>query len=1124
MSEIGARARQLDWAAQTDGRFRYTGDLPAEGVLRASVLRSPHPFARILSIDTARAAALPGVRAIVTAADFPAGARYLHEGAADRAPLADGVVRFVGQEVAAVAADDEATAQAACAAIEVRYARQPAPLGIAAAVRPRALHLHERPTGLCNRAALFHRRWGDFAAGRDAAARGVAGRFVFAAQHHACMEPGGVLATWDEAEQRLELWSPTGAPYYVVQEVAHVLGLAPGQVICREIGVGGSFGARTKVCEYEAIAAMLSRKAGRPVRLILSRAEDFATTKSRHAFEMELCLHGDVNGRLRAIEGDIRVDNGAYSHSGASVTSAGLKGLGMLYRPDGLDMSAALVDTAKPPGGSFRGYGSTQTGFALESLVDELALADGRDPLDYRLANANPAGTTTLVGAKLGSSGLSACLEACRDRLDWPHLRSDRLAGVGVGIASAVHVSGSHVGGETNRSDCAIDLFADGRAHVRFGSGDAGTGQKTILAQIVATELGLPLDRVTAEMIDSERTPFDMGSWSSRGTHYGGHAARQAARLLRERLTEAAQPELGNAPPRFEHGMLHGSGGSWPLGELVERCPEAKGGRLSVQTAYVEQAVEPADKASGIGNISASYNFAAHAAVVHVCELTGAVRLLRFVAAHDVGTPINPTFVEGQIVGGAVMGIGAALGEEVVTEQGRMVNGAFVDYAMPRAGDVPRVEAILVAGEDPAGPYGAKGVGETGINPPPAAIANAIRDAIGIRLTETPFTPDKVLGAIAAASGHRRRHQLWRRPSRWWISLVRWLYPRGLLDLLHRRVEGRFPANEARRIARIDRPAGLKGLADALREGARPLGGGVDLQALRQQGHPGPVHLAAVADVTELGGILRDEQGGWRIGASVTLKALALATAADLPVLGEAIGTVASPQIRAVATLGGNLLQEKRCWFFRNGFDCYKRRGGLAPCYAIAGDHRFHHAAVDGHRCQAVTPSDLATVLLALGAEAIVAMPDGGERRLSFDRLYVGPGETALGLGELLRAIHIPACAGRLSATFEKLRLWEGGFAIVSVCVAWEREGERARDIRIALGGIAPVPIRLGRAERAIEGIVPDDDAVRRLVGDAIDHIGHPLPGNGWKLDAACGVVRKAAARLRSLDARQHAA
>lgn len=1114
MKQIGRRLRPIDWDARSAGRLAFTADLEFDGLLEGAILRSPYPHARIRAIDTTSCRAMPGVQAVVTAADFPAGARYFHEGARDRAPLADGVVRFVGQEVAAVAAETRAQALAALRAIDVTYEPLPAPVVLEEATGGEAGSLHDRPTGKRNLSYAVTRNWGAPEDGRRAAAVSASGRFRFPRQAHACMETNITVAKWDDAEQRLHLWTSTQAPFYIVKEVSQLLGLETRQVVCHEVGVGGGFGAKSKICEHEAIAAVLARAARRPVRIRLSREEEFEATKTRHAFATDMTLHADAAGRLRLIEARLEVENGAYNHSGVSVLGAAIKALGMLYKPDGVIAEGRLIDTATNPGGQFRGYGSTQTSFAVECLMDELAEALKVDPVELRLRNANLAGETTTVGARLGSARLIECLKAARDAIGWNEAKANRRDGIGVGIASGVHVSGSHVAPGANRSDAAIDIFPDSRVRVRFGGSDAGTGQKTILAQIAAEELGVDAASVDVLTMDSDRTPFDMGAWSSRGTHYGGHAVRQTAQAAAARLKTLAAATLGDGPLRLEDGAVRSRTGAVPIGELARRSNEAVDGVLSVETSFVETNVEMADRETGRGNVSASYNFAAHAARVAVDRRTGRVKILDYVAAHDVGTAINPTLVETQAIGGTVMGLGAALGEEVLFEQGKTINPAFLHYALPRAADAPRVRPILIEGGDPLGPYGAKAIGECGVNPPASALANAVYDAVGVRIRDLPITPDKILQALAAKEGRRRRHPIWRRPSRWWIALVRWAYPRGLLDALHARA-ARFPSfAEPAPLDAVVAPATVPDAVSALRPDAMAMGGGTDLQPRRRQRLAEPRRLVALRNIAALRDIRYASDGAIEIGAAATLARLAQELRQRLPVMAQAIDTIASPQIREMATLAGNLAQAKRCWFYRNGFGCYKRMGGLAPCYAIEGDHRFYHAVIDGHRCQATTPSDLAGVLQALDAEIIVVSATG-ERRIPIAAFYNGPGETVLGFGDLIRAVHIPAAAARRRGGFAKLRLWEGDFAIVSAAVtAVPGPAGSWQDWRIVLGGVAPVPWRAHATESALAGAPMTRTVFEHALNRELDAAAHPLKRNGWKIDAAAGIVAEAIEKL----------
>ncbi|WP_236787859.1 molybdopterin cofactor-binding domain-containing protein [Amycolatopsis sp. GM8] len=1122
---IGDRVRPIDWDARSAGGIAYTADLPGAH-LTGAILRSPHAYAEIVSIDTTVARAMPGVHAVLTAADFAPGIRYIHRGGplSDRPPLADGVVRHVGQEVAAVAAETREQAIAASRAIRVRYRRRTAPLTVSAARALRARALHRRTTAEPNVSMFLDGVWGDPDAGLAGAAVSVEGRFVYPSVAHACMEPNTTLARWDADREIVELWTSTQAPWFIAKEVSHLLGLKHEQVVCREVAVGGGFGSKSKASEHEVLAAALAKASGRPVLVELSREEEFGANKPRHRFETTLRTAADVDGVIRALETDIRADNGSYNHMGTSVLRVGLITLGSMYRPDGVRYAARLVDTATQPGGQFRGYGTPQVSLAMESQVDEIAELLGLDPIEMRLRNLAPGGTTTLCGYEVGSTRLRECLIAVRDGLDWERARAERPRGGpiarGWGVAAGMHGSGAYAYEFANRSDAALDLFTDGQVRIRHGGADAGTGQNTILAQIVAHELGIAVDDVEVLSMDGERTPFELGAWSSRATHMTGSSVGKAAGELAGRLRQLAAGKLGVGQDAvvLRHGRAEAGGETIDLGDLVPLADESRDGVLSHETTYLLEGTEMLAPDRDTANLSPSYAFAAHGAVVEVDRRTGEVRVADYVAAHDVGTAINPTAVEGQIVGGAVMGLGAALGEELVREGGRVVNSTYLHYALPRNGDVPKVRPVIVDGYDDARPYGAKSVGEMSIVPPGAAVANAVYDAIGVRVRELPITPDKILTALSEQDGRRRGHRLWRRPGRWWIAAIRWSYPLGVHRLLDS-VGTRFgPARRAatappppqpvvRVPADLDEATALLATPDSA-----VLGGATDLPVeRRRQPRPAPV-LVSVAALTALRGI-RQGEDGLRIGAAVTLAELAEHPAVPAMVV-DAVASIASPQIRNAATVAGNLVQAKRCWFFRNGFDCYKRNGATSPCYAVLGDHRFQHAAVDGHRCQAVTPSDLATVLLAL--DATVEISGQGRRRVvPLSGFYTGPGETVLGADELITEIRIPAAALGRRGAFTKLALYTGDFATASAALAVESDVDGTwRDVRLVLGALAPTPWRVTGAEDALRGTRPTVAEVRAAVDAELDRHAHPLPGNAWKLDAAAGLVEQAVEAL----------
>jgi CO/xanthine dehydrogenase Mo-binding subunit/CO/xanthine dehydrogenase FAD-binding subunit len=1109
---VWTRQRDLDWELKTSGLARYTADLAEDDCVYAAIVRSPHASARIRSLDLAPAFAIEGVVAVVTADDLPPDVKYIHHGGrlADRPPFASGAVHYIGQEVAAVAATTPEAARRAASAVRVDYDTRPAPTTLAEAQRPGAPAVRPDREAVGNVSLSVAREYGDVSAGRAAAMVTAAGEFTYPQVSHACMEPNTTLARWDSDAEILEIWTSTQAPHFIRVELANALGLAPESVVCREVYVGGGFGSKSKISEHEIAAAALALKLpGRPVLIRLSRAEEFAFTKSRHAMHTDLSLGADATGRLRIVEGDITVDNGAFNHSGPSVMSAGSGTLAEIYQPDGVRFDADLVYTSKQPGGQFRGYGTPQVAFGMESLVDDIAEQLGLDPLELRILNANEPDSVTLSGARLQSARLVECLHAVREHLRWDERRNNLPEGHGLGVAVAVHGSGAYAYQGGNRSSARVGVDTQGRVQVWFGGADAGTGQKTIIAQVAASELGCAPEAVSVTMMDSLATPFDMGAWSSRGTYFSAHSVGLAARTLRAMLQVRAADLLGTTGIDIRDGSAHGADGSLPLAEVVREHPDTRDGMLVAEETYLEERMEYVG-AEGPHNKSATYSFAAHGVEVAVDRRTGQVRVVDYVAAHDIGRAINPTMVESQIHGGVMMGLGAALGEQLIHEQGRLVNPTYLNYAMMRFPDAPRVRTVLVEGDDAAGPYSAKGIGEIVVVPCAPAVANAIHHAVGVRLRDLPITPDKLLTALRGEDALASRVTIRRRPKEWWVEGVRRAYPLGVHRALH--TYGTRFARESTpsQIESIVQPTTVDAAQEQLAGGGVALGGGTDLIPDGVRTTRDTAVLVNLTNVRELRGIAELPDGGLRIGAAVTLSELV--SAESIPdALQQAASGVAGPQIREAATVGGNLLQEKRCWFYRNGFTCYKRGGSTCPCYAVTGDHSKYHAAIGGHRCQAVTPSDLGTALVALRASAAVRRRGGVTELVPMSAFYTGPGESVVLPGEVLEAVIIPATSRRRHSTFAKMGQWSGDFAMVSVAVVTDIEAGRLVQPEVVFGAIAPKPWQPGDLSRRR----PWDAAeISSAVADALVREAHPLPGNGWKLDAAVGLLDTAVERL----------
>ena len=1085
MSALGQRVRPDQWDERTSGAAVYTTDVSLPGMLEARILRSPHPHADIRAIDTSRAEAHTGVAAVITADDLP-DHTYLHLGDPfrDRFALARGRVRFVGEEVAAVAARTRAEADEALDLIEVDYKRRDSVLTASYARLGDVALVHDDAAG--NLALQTVRSYGDPDEARSEAETTVSGTYAYAPAAHVCLERHSTVARWDPVRHQLDLWVSTQAPYFVRKEVAHMLDLDAEQIRTHPVAVGGGFGAKAKAGCHEVIAAALAMRTKRPVRLVLDRDEEFAATAVRHAFNVDLTTGARSDGTLTHRDGYVTVDNGAYNHAGPSVAIYATMLAAGPYRLGGCSTAVSLVYTNKQPGASFRGYGNPQMTFAMESQIDELADRLGIDPIDLRLLNAPESGDVTLTGWRLGSARLAECLQRARDEIDWDTKRALGGSGRGVGVAAAVHVSGANAFEHSELSEAAVEVHDDGTVRVCFAGADAGTGQAALLRQIAADELGVAFENVAVTMMDSHDAPQDLGAWSSRGTMWSGHATADAARNAARALKDAAAAKFGTDSGRVQlvSGEARCGADAVPIGDLVALAENSTDGCLRTQGSYLTD-VDKMDKEHGRGHFSPAYSFCVQAVEVEVDDATGQVRVLDAVTVHDSGATLNPAAAEGQAVGAMAMGLGAALSEELVYEQGRLVNPSLLDYRAPRAADLPRVRAVLLDGHDPAGPYGAKGIGEIGVVPGPAAVANAVAHATGVRIRQVPITPDKLLPllnphtSMARTARHRPRSNAYHLELMW-TDLVRSLYGKGLFRLLdhlsRRRRAKRGPLAPIPPIESIKRPASPEAATAAYSDrdaDTRYIGGGTDLLVGRQQRLATPVRLVDTTTIDQLRRLDETPGGDLRVGAAVTLEDLRrrLGQPGALPgdaMLAAILDELATSPIRELATVGGNLLQDKRCAFYRNGFGCYKRNGRTAPCYAVLGDHRFHHAVLGAHRCQAVTPSDLATGLLALDAAACSLPPDSKPpRRRLIDELYSGPGEPDLVAGELLTTVEVPAAARARPAAVEKLRLYAGDFAVCSAAVSLEiaDDGVTIADARISLGAVAPTPYRAEHAE-----------------------------------------------------------
>lgn len=749
---IGLALPRLDAPDKVTGRACYSGDREPPGAVFARILRSPHAHARIVAVDATEAAALPGVVAVLTADNAPR-VRFTSS-PADAAPgararitdecLFDQTVRHVGQAVAMVAAEDWETAEDALERIAVNYEPLAAVTDPVAALADGAHALHEgRPNNLIARVRVERGAVDAGFAGADVV---IERRYRTSRQKHAVLEPQVCTADWNGVV--LTVWTPTQSPHQLAVKLAALWGLSRDRVRVIAQHVGGGFGQRLGFVLEPYVTAMAMRLR-RPVKCVLDRLEDFTATESRHPMLITVRAGARTDGTLTALQVASVIDAGAYA--GPSVEVAHVHAnLTMRHHRCPAQFEGEVVYTTTPPCGSFRGVGGPQAAFSVEQCLDELADRIGCDPVEFRRRNCLRLGEhdpwTTLP---LASWALDEVLDRGRTAIRWDEYRRRRLrdgAWVrGVGMAVAMHVSGANCISvrRVETSEAEVQVSADGMVEVRCGQSEIGTGVTTTMAQIVATELGLPLDRVRVCFGDSARTPYDSGAHSSRTAFTTGWAVRRAAEDARGHLLRVAAAALEAREEDLELrcGMVGVKGTPArrvALNELVRRAGLDATGVVGRGTAPVTNAPP----------------FGAHFADVSVNLDTGQIRVNRYVAVHDVGRALNRAVVEGQIQGAVAQGMGFALSEEVrIDADGGVLTTGFADYRVPTATDVPPIEVILVECPDPNGPYGAKGVGEVGIVPVAGALANAVADATGVRILHAPMTPPRVVAALTAAEG-----------------------------------------------------------------------------------------------------------------------------------------------------------------------------------------------------------------------------------------------------------------------------------------------------------------------------------------------------------------------------------
>ena len=755
---LGAPGRKADSIAKATGEAIYTDDLAPARMAHGKILRSPHPHARIVSIDTSAAEQLPGVYAVLVGSELPTPYCVI-PWTPDETALAVGKVRYVGEGVAAVAAVDEETALRACAAIRVVYEILPAVIEPAQALAADAPLVHALdwkgrpwPSNVCKEVDLS---FGDVDGGFAAAAETVEDTWFYEGSNHAAIEPHCALASWS-SDGRLTVWSASQVTHYLHRELARVLDVPGEKVRVIQPVLGGAFGGKSEPFDLEFAVAALSRKAGRPVKILYTREEVFYAHRGRHPMEMRFKVGADAEGRITAVDSDIVIDGGAY-HSFGLVTSyyagqilTGPVAMGSYH------FRARRVYTNKPCCGPKRGHGSVQPRFAFECAVDELAARLHLDPIEIRRRNAMLSGQTTVNGQLVPSTGLRECLDSVATASGWAERRGKLGRGRGLGVACSMYISGTAYPVYPNdmpQSGVMIRADRSGKLTVFCGANDIGQGSDGMLAYVVAEETGVLPEDITVVSGDTELVPVDLGAYSSRVTYMCGTAALEAGRSLAERMTAAVAASWGI--PLDQVGIALGfyfdkanPGRQVGTREVLVLAEAAAGVPLVSSGGYRTRKVGGAYRGGTIG-ASPAYSTTAHVVEVAVDERTGIVRVERVWAAHDCGRALNPTMVEGQIEGSVYMGYAEALMEaHTFDARGLHTGPNLLDYRIPTSKECPEFFARIIETIDPGGPYGAKEAGEGPLHPVIPAIANAIHDAVGIRLRRIPFTPERVLAAL----------------------------------------------------------------------------------------------------------------------------------------------------------------------------------------------------------------------------------------------------------------------------------------------------------------------------------------------------------------------------------------
>jgi xanthine dehydrogenase molybdenum-binding subunit len=781
---IGKDIPRPDSSDKAAGKAHYIHDLKRPGMLYGKIKFSSHAHAVIKHIDTSKAERLAGVRAVITASNTPEiRLGFLR----DNCALKKDKVRQFRDEVAAVAAIDSDTAEEALELIQVEYEPLPAVFNLDEAMGEEAPLVHETDSRGNARSDNFlplryHHESGDLAAGKRSSKFLVEGEYSTPLVQQSCMGTAGCIAEFD-MNSNLTMWAKTQIPFLAQRDFNRALsemGLKGKNTRIILPVLGGGFGTGLDTHAYEYIAILLAFRTGRPVKVLYTREEEFTNLSPRQSSRTRIVQGCDQGGRLTFRHVDVLQDNGAYTSWGATYPSVMMLPATSLYQVPNVYFDAKLVYTNNTYCQAMRGYGNPEITWALESSMDELAERAGLDPQDFRMINCNQPGETTPMGLKVSTCGLEDCLKSVAAKLGRKS-KSEKGHFRGKGMASLIHVGG---GGRIYRSDGSgliLKLDDFGNVNVFYGGVEMGQGLHAVLAQAISEALGVRPESVIINPTDTGTCPWDVGTHASRGTFMAGNAVLLASEKLRSKLFTWAEELFpveveknlegfkkknpGYKPPEYDvekeakqdrfdlkDGLIfikNAPQEPWlrlKLGRLLRAIHFRSQGQMLAVEVFYDPPNELPDFEKGIGNISATYAYGAQGAEVEVDVETGRVKILRMIAAHDVGRVINPKGLKGQIYGAIAQGIGYALYEELQSQEGKILNPNFRDYKIPSIHEMSfPIDLDFIETQDSFGPFGAKGIAEPGLVPTAPAIANAIYDAIGVRIRDLPITPEKIL-------------------------------------------------------------------------------------------------------------------------------------------------------------------------------------------------------------------------------------------------------------------------------------------------------------------------------------------------------------------------------------------